>query len=85
MTHDARAGVDRFGGGAIDRSVVDDEHFVDHRAAAAHDAADRPLRIERRNDDEDALAHAGSFDTTAQTMPPPAEMELTRTWLTVDG
>src|SRR5262249_13540714 len=79
----ARACVERDGGGAVGRSVVDHEHVVEDLARRPRDGADRSLGVERRNDRQNAFSHAASFEITAQTMPPPAEMELTRTGFTV--
>src|SRR5204863_8105203 len=78
---DARAGGQRLGRGAVNRTVVDHHHVVDEFATGVHDAADRSLRVERRDDHQHTLAHAASLEITAETIPPPAEMELRRMYL----
>jgi hypothetical protein len=57
-THDARARFTRALGCAIGAAVVDDDNFVRHTGLKtfAHDASDRFLLVQRRNDHRD-LAH----------------------------
>src|SRR5438128_2510575 len=77
MREHVRAGFARDFGRPIARAVVDDDDVRNLLLRAGDYAAEGPLGVVGGDDDEHPLAHAASRDTTAQTMPPPAEMELT--------
>src|SRR3954469_7875981 len=76
VRHDLRARRPRDLCRPIHRSVVDHDNVLIHRFAVANDVPDTSLGIQGRNEREHF--HARSFEITAQTMPPPAEVEVTR-------
>src|SRR5207253_1787228 len=79
MAQHMRTGSRRCASRRVRGSIVDHQNIGRDGFALAHDARDCPNRVECRNEDEHPLGHSASLESTAQTMPPPAEIELTST------
>src|SRR6266849_39866 len=79
VSQDRRTGFLRHGAGAIGRAIVDDNNLRHVRRRRADDRSNRAFRVQGGNQSDDSLGHAASRDSTAETIPPPAESELTRT------
>src|SRR3989442_15593556 len=69
----------RRGRGFVARAIIDHHNIAHEFTAGADDIADRLRRVVSGNEDERLLGHAASRESTALTIPPPAEIEFTRT------